>query len=499
MSSEEMFMDSELHDECGVFAYFCPDETKTEAARQCYLGLFALQHRGQDSAGIVVNQNGKLFCHKEKGLVVEVFDDLTLNILKGHAAIGHVRYPSVDADNVINAQPLLIKSRKGQLAMAHNGAIINIVELRNKLEEQGAIFQTNSDAEVMLALIARNMIVANQVIDAIFMMMAEVKGAYALTIMTSDAVIGVRDPDGIRPLCIGKKDDEFFIASESCAIDAVGAEFIRDVQPGEIVIINKEGIHSDIFAPNAVNGVRPPGQLCSFEFVYFARPDSCIDGADVSEVRTECGRRLAMEHPVEADIVIGAPDSGMMAAMGYAKMMNIEYDQGLLKNRYVGRTFIQPTQMQREISVGLKFSPIKHVLRGKKICMVDDSIVRGTTMRRIVGLLKEAGATEVHLRIACPPVVYPCFYGVDTPGQDELSACHLTKEELRQEVLADSLEFLSLEGLEASLVGLRCKTCSACLNGQYPAGIPQQNRAGLNHIELASRGFPPVSEEEGIR
>ncbi|MGI6077123.1 MAG: amidophosphoribosyltransferase [Fastidiosipilaceae bacterium] len=492
-------MDSELHDECGVFGYFCPDETKTDAARHCYLGLFALQHRGQDSAGIVVNHNGKLFCHKEKGLVVEVFDDLTLNMLKGHAAIGHVRYPSVDADNVINAQPLLIKSRKGQLAMAHNGAITNIPELRNKLEEQGAIFQTNSDAEVMLSLIARNMIVANRIIDAIFMMMAEIKGAYALTILTPDAVIGVRDPDGIRPLCIGKSEQAYFFASESCAIDAVGGEFVRDVLPGEIVIIDQDGVHSDIFAPEAVDGKNPPGQLCCFEFVYFARPDSCLDGADVSEVRKECGRRLAMEHPVDADIVIGAPDSGMMAAMGYAKTMNIEYEQGLLKNRYVGRTFIQPTQMQREISVGMKFAPIKHALRGKRVCMIDDSIVRGTTMRRIVGLLKEAGATEVHLRIACPPVVYPCFYGVDTPGQSELSACHLTKDELQKAVLADSLEFLSLEGLEASLVGLNCRTCSACLNGQYPAGMPEESRAQLRYIDLAGGGYPAVKIKEGTK
>lgn len=482
-------MGYELHEECGVFGFFDPTERITEASRYAYLGLFALQHRGQDSAGIAVNNGGKIFCHKELGLVVEVFDEMTLGLLKGHAAIGHVRYPTAGSGQVSNAQPLLIKSRKGQIALAHNGMLTNADSLRVKLEEQGAIFQTNSDSEIMLSLIARNTIVTSRIEDAIFMMMAEVHGAYGLTIMTSDSLIGVRDPEGVRPLCIGRLEESYILASESCAIDAVGGTFVRDVDPGEVIIIDKDGLRSEFFEPDVAADPSHTGKLCVFEFVYFARPDSVLDGADVHQARIACGRTLAREHPVDADLIIGAPDSGLMAAMGYAREIGIEYGSGLLKNRYVGRTFIQPTQMQREIAVGLKFAPLRHSVAGKRICMIDDSIVRGTTMTRIVALLKKAGAKEVHLRIACPPVIYPCYYGVDTPSQDELSACNMTKEELHKMTGADSLEFLSLKGLTDSIIGLRCGCCTACLSGTYPAGVMEGQEDVLRTIDLEKGGY----------
>ncbi|MGI6545247.1 MAG: amidophosphoribosyltransferase [Fastidiosipilaceae bacterium] len=482
-------MGHELHDACGVVGYFDVSEQRGDISRLAYLGLFALQHRGQDSAGIAVNNNGKIFCHKEQGLVVEVFDDMTLNMLQGHAAIGHVRYPMGGDSNVVNAQPLLIKSKTGQIALAHNGMLTNCEELRDRMEEQGAIFQTTSDAEVMLSLLARNSILADRIEDAIFMMMAEVKGAYALTIMTKDKVIGVRDPDGIRPLCIGVLGDTYVLASESCALDTIGATFIRDVDPGEVVTLDANGLSAEYFQPDEMGNNSLKGKLCSFEFVYFARPDSVIDGADVHFARLAAGRQLAIEAPVEADVIVGAPDSGMMAALGYAKESGIEFNQGLLKNRYVGRTFIQPTQMKREISIAMKFAPLRYTLQGKRVCLIDDSIVRGTTMRRLVEMIKASGAAEVHLRIACSPVVYPCFYGVDTPSQGELSACNMTKAALQKLINADSLEFISLEGLKNSLKGLRCDCCTACLDGNYPAGIPEAEIMDLRKIDLIENGY----------
>ena len=432
-------MGYEIHDECGVVGCFDISRMRKDISQLAYLSLFALQHRGQDSAGIAVNNGGKIFCHKEQGLVVEVFDEMTLNVLQGYAAIGHVRYPAAGGSELANAQPLLIKSKTGQIALAHNGMLTNGEALRNKMEEQGAIFQTTSDAEVMLSLLARNSIMTERLEDAIFMMMAEIRGAYALTIMTKDKVIGVRDPDGIRPLCIGRSGDTYILASESCALDSVGATFLRDVDPGEVVTLDADGMTAEYFQPDAAGRNTCRGKLCGFEFVYFARPDSVLDGASVHSARLAAGRRLAIEAPVEADVIIGAPDSGLMAAMGFAKETGIEYNQGLLKNRYVGRTFIQPTQMQREVAISMKFAPLRQTLEGKRVCLIDDSIVRGTTMRRLVTLLKANGAVEVHLRIACPPVAYPCFYGVDTPLQDELSACNMSKQELQEMIQADSL------------------------------------------------------------
>ncbi len=485
---------------CGVFAVHDPAGNMTDAARSAYFGLFALQHRGQESAGIAVNQGGSLFCHKDKGLVVEVFNDMTLNLMTGHAAIGHVRYPMQGDHGVASAQPMVIDSRSGQLALAHNGSLVNAEELRLKLEAQGAIFETGSDAELMLTLLARNRIKDKRLEDAVQRMMSEVTGAYALVILSPDRTLGVRDPHGIRPLCIGRVGDAFVLASESCAIDAVGGEFVRDVAPGEIVTLTSAGLASEIFRPAPVQvqlsipGILPAastpaaGGLCLFEFVYFSRPDSFLDGASVYESRLSAGHTLAAESPADADLVIGAPDSGIVAAIGYSRQSGIPYGSGLLKNRYVGRTFIQPTTIQRELSVSLKFSALRRSVEGKRLVMVDDSIIRGTTTRRIVTLLKDAGAKEVHVRIASPPVVFPCFYGVDISTQAELSAADMDVDQIRTMIGADSLGYLSLDGLRASTLGLRGGLCASCFDGTFPAGVPSRQTAPF-------RGLGGLKEE----
>jgi amidophosphoribosyltransferase len=480
-----------FHDECGVFAALDVSGHRTDAARLAWYGLFALQHRGQDSAGIAVNNNGTILCQRNQGLLVEGFDEVTLNMLEGSAAIGHVRYPSQDDKGIENAQPMLIKYRAGQMALAMNGSLNNSDELRQSLQEKGAIFQTGSDAEVMLSLLARNRIISSSIEEAVEMMMKEIKGAYSAVLMTPGKILGFRDPFGIRPLCLGRLEDVWLIASESCAIDAVNGEFERDIRPGEIVCINSNGLASHFIdsgsaeSVQADNGIKisSQGRLCLFEFVYFARPDSTIDGANVYGSRSRAGALLARQHPCDADLVIGAPDSGIAAAVGYASEAGIEYGQGLLKNRYVGRTFIQPTQIQRELTVAMKFAALNKSVEGKRVVMIDDSIVRGTTTRHIIRLLKRAGATEVHLRIASPPVFYPCFYGVDTPSQEELSACNMTQEEIRQMIEADSLGFLSLEGLKESTAGLNCGHCSGCFSGDFPAGVPHTQKGRLRQID----------------
>jgi amidophosphoribosyltransferase len=480
---------AKLQEACGVFGVYDISGESLDAARSAYFGLFALQHRGQQSAGIAVNYNGTIFNHRAEGLVVEVFDEMTLNVLKGSSSIGHVRYPSQGGEGLSCAQPMLIKSRNGQIALAHNGTITNAQELRSAMEEQGAIFQSNSDAEVMLAMLGRNSILTDRIEDAIFLMMTELKGSYALTIMNNEKIIGVRDPLGIRPLCLGKVDNKYILASESCAIDALGGEFVRDVDPGEVVSISKDGVKSEFINEQSKIEARKAGSVCLFEFVYFARPDSVIDGCNVYESRIAAGRELARQHPVEADIVIGAPDSGLMAAQGFAEESGIPYKQGILKNRYVGRTFIQPTQLQREFAVALKFSALRSSVAGKKLVMVDDSIVRGTTTRHVVTMLRDAGATEVHLRVASPPVCYPCFYGVDTPMQTELSAANMTKEALAQMIGADSIEFISLEGLMNSLPGTTIGHCQSCFTGNYAAGLPSAQENKLKKVDLKEQGY----------
>ena len=469
-----------LNDACGVFGVMDPAGQRDDAAKTTYFGLFALQHRGQDSAGIAINQKGSIFCHRDRGLVVEAFNDMTLGMLKGHAAIGHVRYPSQGDQEIASAQPMVIKYRAGQMALALNGAITNVDSLRKNLQENGAIFQTGSDAEVLLAMLARNRIVTSSIEESIRLTMQSVEGAYAIVMMTPGKVIGLRDPLGIRPLCLGSKDNQFMIASESCAIDAAGGTFIRDIDPGEIVTLSAKGLLSQFYLEKPV--ARADARLCAFEFVYFARPDSQIDGTDVYEARVTAGRQLAQEHPCEADLVIGAPDSGLAAAVGYAMASGIPYGQGLLKNRYVARTFIQPNQLKRELAVTTKFSALRHAVSGKRILMVDDSIVRGTTTRHIVMLLKRAGAREVHMRIASPPVLYPCFYGVDTPSQSELTASELNRQEICDLIGADSLGYLSLAGLLGSMPGSTIGNCSSCYDGSFPAGMPARQKQAIRTI-----------------
>lgn len=468
------------NEECGVFGVFDTEGTLENAARMAYFGLFALQHRGQESAGIAVNQNGRIFCHKEQGLVVEVFNEMTLQAMKGHAAVAHVRYPTSDESGYDSIQPMQIKSRSGHLVISHNGAITNAAEIRNKLKASGAIFQTSADFEVLLSLLARNRITTECIEDAIMLMMAEIKGAYSMVIMTDNKVVGVRDPLGIRPLVLGKKGTCYVLASESCALDAVGADLIRDILPGEIITISKEGISSQYFVPEET--ARKQGRMCIFEFVYFARPDSIIDGASVYESRLNAGRILAREAACDCDLVVGAPDSGLAAAMGYALESGLPYGSALLKNRYVGRTFIQPSQLQREMSVQLKFSVMKSAVKGKRVLMVDDSIVRGTTTKHNIAMLREAGATEVHMRVASPPLCYPCFYGVNTPDQKELTAGFSSIEEVRAHIGADSLSYISLEGLKSSTSGIHCGHCSSCFDGEFPAGIPEKDKDQIHQI-----------------
>jgi len=462
-----------LKEECGVFGIYNNDDL--DVARLTYYALYALQHRGQESAGIAVNDDGVILHHKDMGLVPEIFNEVVLNHLKGKAAIGHVRYSTTGASLRENAQPLVVKYRNGQMALAHNGNLVNAAEIREKMEENGAIFQTSSDSEVIASLISRYRIISKNIEEAIQKVMREVKGAYALTILTPKRLVGARDPLGIRPLCIGKIDNSYVLASESCAFDAIGAEFIRDVNPGEIVLIGEDGISSI-----QTNGCAE-SQLCIFEFVYFARPDSYVDGASVHQARIEAGKQLAIEHPVDADLVIGAPDSGITAAMGYSEESGIPHGQGLIKNRYVGRTFIQPEQEQREMGVRIKFNAMRNAIKGKRVIMVDDSIVRGTTTKRIVQMLKNAGAKEVHMRISSPPIKFPCFFGIDTSSRKQLVASTHSVEEIRCMIGANSLGYLSLEGLRKTPIGIQCGLCDACFTGKYPMEVPLEgNKLSCN-------------------
>ena len=455
-----------LREECGVFGIFNKDNH--DVARLTYYGLYALQHRGQESAGIAVNDKGTILYHKDMGLVPEVFNDVVINHLKGQISVGHVRYSTTGASFRENAQPIVINYKNGQMALAHNGNLVNAMELRQSLEENGAIFQTTNDSEVILNLISRYIIASKNIEEALPKVMKDLRGSYSLLLMTPKRMIGIRDPLGIRPLCIGKLDNSYIIASETCALDAVGAEYVRDVNPGEIVFVGEEGITS------IQTEVPGESKLCIFEFIYFARPDSYLDGISVHQARVEAGKILAMEHPVEADLVIGAPDSGLTAAMGFSEQSGIPYGQGLLKNRYVGRTFIQPDQGQREMGVRIKFNAMRNAINGKRVVMIDDSIVRGTTTRRIVQMLKNAGAKEVHMRVSSPPMMYPCYFGVDIPSRKQLVASKHSIEEIREMTGADSLGYLSLEGLLKTPVGAKCGFCTACFNGKYPMDVPEE-------------------------
>jgi amidophosphoribosyltransferase len=465
--SDRDVMFGKLKEECGVFGIFNND--RHDVAHVTYHGLYALQHRGQESAGIAVNDEGIILHHKDMGLVPEIFNDVVLNHLKGRIAVGHVRYSTTGASLRENAQPMVVKYKIGQLALAHNGNLVNAAELRTAMEENGAIFQTTSDTEVIANLISRYRVGSDNIEDTLTKVMKDIKGSYALVIVTPKRLVGIRDPLGIRPLCLGKLENSYVLASESCAFDSVGAEFIRDIRPGEIVLIGDDGVKS------VQTEVPGKSRLCIFEFVYFARPDSTIDGASVLQARIEAGKRLAIEHPVEADLVIGAPDGGLNAALGYSRQSGIPYGQGLLKNRYVGRTFIQPEQGQRESGVRIKFNAMKSEISGKRVIMVDDSIVRGTTTRRIVQMLKDAGAREVHMRVSSPPYKFPCYFGIDISSSKQLVASRYTVEEIRKMIGADSLGYLSLEGLLRIPYGTGCDFCTACFNSSYPMDVPGES------------------------
>ncbi|NQT30692.1 MAG: amidophosphoribosyltransferase [Candidatus Saganbacteria bacterium] len=453
-----------MKEACGVFGIY--NFSQDSPAKSVYYGLFALQHRGQESAGIAASNGSDIKCHKGMGLVNQVFNEVSLRALAGNLALGHVRYSTTGMSILENAQPIVIDTRYGTIALAHNGNLINSVALRNDLKDKGISFVGTSDSEVIAAMIATSK--KENFEDAIVDTLAHCRGAFSIIILTKDKLIAVRDPSGIRPLCIGKLDNALVISSETCALDIVGAQFVRDVSNGEIVVIDKDGLRSKTWERAEREA------FCVFEFIYFARPDSVISGRNVYEARFHMGKYLAKEHPVEADMVMAVPESGVPAAMGYAAESKIPYEEGLIKNRYIGRTFIQPSQEIRDLGVRLKLNPIRDAVRGKKVIIIDDSIIRGTTSRQIVRLIREAGAREVHMRISSPPNLNPCFYGIDTATKAELIAANLSVSGIRKYLEADSLGYLSLKNLIKSISWPGKNLCLACLNGQYPVKIPER-------------------------
>ena len=461
-----MSADSHIHEECGVFGIFSPE--CRNLAPMTYYGLYALQHRGQESAGIVINCDGVFQAHRDVGLVNEVFDRTGLEMLgKGNIAVGHVRYATTGADIRNNIQPLLINHYKGRMALAHNGNLANSDILRNALEERGSLFHTSTDSEVIAYQIVQERLRTSCIEDAVAAAMDRMEGAYSLVIASPAKLIAVRDPYGFRPLCMGRRDDGCVIfASESCALEAVGAIFDRDILPGEIVTVSGEGISCD----RRRCGHRPK-RFCVFEFIYFARPDSVIDGASVCLARQRAGAFLAQEHPVRADVVIGVPDSGLDAAIGYAGASGIPYAIGFTKNKYIGRTFIAPQQEERETGVNIKLNPIRAVVEGKSIILIDDSIVRGTTCRRTIRMLREAGARQIHMRVSAPPFIAPCYYGTDIDSSENLIANHHSTDEIAKIIGVDSLGYLSLEHA-ALLTGEDTGFCTSCFSGSYPTRIP---------------------------
>jgi amidophosphoribosyltransferase len=442
-----------------------------EAANLTYLGLYALQHRGQESAGIASGDGEKLRVSRAMGQVAEAFDEEVLATLPGHVAIGHTRYSTAGESKIENAQPFLIDCAHGQIAVAHNGNLVNARELRDELVRNGSIFQSGSDTEVILHLYARSR--ATSVEEAIVESIAQVRGAYSIALLTKNRLIAARDPHGFRPLALGKLGDAWIVCSETCALDLIGAQYVRDVEPGELLVISDGGLRS--IKPF------PPQQLshCVFEHVYFSRPDSYVFGRSVNEVRSEFGRILAREAPAPADVVVPIPDSGVCAAIGFAEEAGLPMKMGLIRNHYVGRTFIQPQQSIRHFSVRVKLNPVRSILEGKRVVLLDDSIVRGTTSRKIVKMVKAAGAREVHLRISCPPTVSPCFYGVDTPSRAELIAATHTIDEIRKYVEADSLAYLSLDGMRKAVGDQQNSYCTSCYTGVYPVAFPRNEQAYL--------------------
>jgi amidophosphoribosyltransferase len=456
--------DDKFHEECGVVAIY----GHAEASKLAYLGLHALQHRGQESAGIASSDGNTIFVHKAMGLVMDIFTEDVLAKLPGSLSIGHNRYSTTGDSALLNAQPIRVDCNKGMIALAHNGNLVNANDIRSRLEKAGSIFQTTSDTEVVVHLIAQSK--EQTLPDAIADALRRIEGAFSLVIMTRDRVFAARDSRGFRPLSLGRmaagpgmKEDTIVLASESCAFDLIGAEFERDVKPGELVIVGPEGTHSRFF------GEQKKQSSCIFEHVYFSRPDSKIFGRSVQVSREALGRKLAQEAPCDADIVVPVPDSGVTAALGYASESGIEFRFGLIRNHYVGRTFIEPEQRVRDFGVKLKLNPVRSLLEGKRVVLIDDSIVRGTTSRKIVRMVRDAGATEVHMRISCPPTISPCFYGVDTPSKSQLIGANKSIEEIREYIGADSLAYLSLDGMkQACGEGEKTLYCTACYTGLYP-------------------------------
>ena len=459
---------SQLHEECGVFGVLAPE--RCDVASTAYYALFALQHRGQESCGIVVNDDGLFASHKDTGLVNDVFTpDKMAKLGLGDMAVGHVRYGTTGSSNRANAQPIVVNHVKGPMALCHNGNLVNSFELREELELNGSIFHTTSDTEVISYIITKERLSAPSIEEALCRAMNRIKGAYSLVVMSPSKLIAARDPNGFRPLCYGTRPDGgFIVASESCALDAVGATLIRDVDPGVILVFERGRVRS---IREHCGKAKP--SLCVFEYIYFARPDSVIDGASVHQARVRAGAFLALKHPVQADIVIGVPDSGLDAAIGYARQSGIPYGVGFIKNRYIARTFISPGQKSREDKVRIKLNPIASVVKDKRVVLIDDSIVRGTTSKRIVGLLRDAGATQVHFRVSAPPFLNPCYYGTDIDSRDNLIACHHTVSEIAEIIGVDSLGYLDLADVHCLADNGGCGGfCDACFSGKYATEVP---------------------------
>ena len=475
-------MDRHLHEECGVFGVRLPE--RGDVASLAYYALYSLQHRGQESAGIAVNDDGVIRAYRDVGLVGDVFRPERLTSLgQGSIAVGHVRYGTTGSDNQRNVQPILVNHYKGRMALAHNGNLTNSHALRRELESQGSIFQTTTDSEVIAYLIVQERLRHPSIEAAVSVAMERLEGAYSLVISSPSKLIAVRDPHGFRPLCMGElRDGSVVFASESCALDAIGARFLRDLRPGEIVVADGKGLRSI-----ETHCGKVPKSLCVFEFIYFARPDSVIDGSSVHVARQRAGAFLALEHPVQADVVIGVPDSGLDAALGYARQSGIPYGMGFIKNKYIGRTFISPTQALRESEVSIKLNPIRSVVAGKRVVLIDDSIVRGTTCRRTIDLLRKAGAREIHMRVSAPPFVSECYYGTDIDDKDKLIATHHSVEEIAKIIGVDSLGYLSLENV-VKLADSTSGFCTACFGGGYPTALPEPG--GKDRFEC------PISERE---
>lgn len=459
----------QIHEECGVFGIFNREAESVDTARCVYYALYALQHRGQEACGIAVNDGNLISLYKDLGLVHEVFDEKILSGMKGSIAIGHARYSTTGGNNRRNIQPLGVDYIKGSLVIAHNGNVSNAALLRQELEQQGAVFQCTSDTEVIAFLIAKERLTANSVEEAVARVAPRLEGSFSLLVMSPKKLIALRDPKGMRPLCMGHLGKSPVFASESCALDSIGASFDRDIRPGELIVVDESG---ERVMESGINPDASKCALCVFEHIYFARPDSVIDGQSVYQARLEAGRILARSHPVQADLVIGVPDSGLAAAIGFAQESGIPYGEGLVKNRYIGRTFIQPTQNGRESAVSIKLSALRRSVEGKRVVMIDDSIVRGTTMRQIVDLLKKAGATEVHVRISAPEFLWPCYYGTDIDDRSQLASVKFTHEELTERIGADSLGFLPLAQVKEIAKDSKLNFCTACFSGDYPYPVP---------------------------